>query len=161
MTDWTETVYGVYVPMQYDLRGDPWRMLVACMLLNRADGRQAKQALFDISDLSEDILLDLSVMSAYTRLESAFSVCGLQHQRAHRVIRFTIDWHRACKRVGSFPSSEDVAKMHGVGQYALDSYKMFVIGEYVDAPADHVLSAFVHSELFARFVRTGDIHEDT
>lgn len=155
--NWTGEVDGVYVPMQYDLRDDPWRMLVACMLMNRAGGLQAKRALADIEDLDEELIMHLGLKYTFTTLEAAFMPCGFQHQRAKRVLLFTVDWVRAVFREGGTPSVSAVAEMHGIGPYAIDSYKIFVMHEFVDAPADHVLSAFVHSELFARFAQHGHL----
>lgn len=160
--EWTEEVNGVHVPIQYDLRKDPWRMLVACMLMNRAGGHQAKEALerMDTIRLNENELLDWTVLTAFTQLEWVCAPCGFQRQRAKRIIQFTWDWHMAWGATKR-PAVEEVANMHGVGQYALDSYKIFVMGEFIDDPSDHVLKAFVHSELFPQFASSGTINEDT
>lgn len=158
--NWTGEVDGVYVPIQYDLRRDPWRMLVACMLMNRAGGHQAKEALERLETVKIDDmrLLDMSLLTAMTQLEWACAPCGFQRQRAKRIIQFTLDWHVACNEAEEEQlSAVTVATMHGVGQYALDSYKIFVLEEFVDAPSDHVLNAFVHSELFPRLALQGHI----
>jgi methyl-CpG-binding domain protein 4 len=131
--------------IQEAVRGDPWRILLVCVLLNRTHGREARPALWRILDrwptaeaLSRADPADLAAVIA--RL-------GFQNRRAATLIALST----AIAESGIPASVEDLP---GVGRYAADSYDIFVRGRFEREPEDKELRRYV------RWLRSGRAYHD-
>lgn len=135
--------------LQEIYKDDPWKMLCGCILLNLTTREQVdrvRDRLFELypgpeemADAEDKVLGDL-IMSL-----------GLWRRRAHTLKRFSAEFI-AAKRVtnrGTLTACE-VSKLYGVGKYAVDSYRIFVLGERlrITDVQDKVLRAYVQ-ERFA------------
>lgn len=102
-------------PLQLGMSGDPWRVMVASMLLQRAKRIQARPVL-------RELLRRWSSPAELTRadtseLESVLRPCGLHRQRA-----------RQMQRAASIFISEgweEVKDLPGVGAYTSDAVGLF------------------------------------
>jgi endonuclease III len=114
--------------LQDVLKDNPWRMLVGCILLNmttRTQVDKVRQQLFEnypgpghmaVADPDE--------------LGELLKPLGLFRRRAVTLKRFSQDW-LTVTQLGDrpFPTAWDVGQCYGIGKYATDSYRIFVLGE--------------------------------
>lgn len=109
----------------------PWRVLVCCALLNRTTGAQVRamfEAFFRACPTPAALLLaDDGV------LLPMLQPLGLYNRRLSLLRRLTRDY-----RDGKPPE-----ECHGVGQYALDAWAIFVEGRTDLEPADHMLKPYL------------------
>ena len=116
--------------IQEDL-DDPWRMLVANILLNRTRGDTVKGMLDDLFERWPDP----QAMSLATEAEIAAAIrtVGFQNRKARMLIRMSEDYLRR----------EPLSKTFGVGRYASDSWAIFVEGREDVEPEDRALRAYL------------------
>jgi methyl-CpG-binding domain protein 4 len=113
--------------------GDPWRLLVACVLQNKTPGPRAEAAYFAL-------VADYSTPEALARadvadLEERLRPLGLWRRRARVLVELsrrcvTRDW-------------SDPRELPGVGPYARDSYEIFVRGNLDVTPTDRFLRRYL------------------
>jgi methyl-CpG-binding domain protein 4 len=122
--------------LQEVYQDDPWRMLVGCILLNlttRAQVDRVREELFERWPYS------LALAEAITDdLAEVIRPLGLYRRRAVTLRRFSSDWYESERMPEPghvWPSVEQVSDMYGIGKYALDSYKIFVL-RWPMAPED-------------------------
>jgi len=60
---------------------------------------------------------------------------GFYNRRTKTLIRFSKEWKEK--------SWKSPIELHGIGQYALDSWKLFIENVLVENPSDHVLKDYV------------------
>lgn len=128
--------------IQLRYRDDPWKMLVACMLLNRTQRVQVDaviEDLFRVFPVPEALAAaDLDVVAGLIRS------LGFQYQRAQRLIRFSHAW--VVLKEPEIPP-EAMARLlealPGMGPYAVDSYKLFVLGTLSVQPTDKELKRWL------------------
>ena len=116
---------GTNMLLQETYQGNPWKMMICCILLNQTTSKQVKgilKELFthypDAIDMSEGHLNDIAEI---------VKPCGLQNKRALSLKTFSEQW---C----TFDSNTPIIKYYGIGGYAEDSWNIFVEGkidEYV------------------------------
>jgi hypothetical protein len=102
----------------------PWHLLVGCMMLNKTDRRQARpaiRALFDLAPIPEDLQ---NVRD--DQLLAILHPCGLANRRLIALRAMTADWL----------TGRAVKDLRYCGQYALDSYDIFVRHKHVALRAD-------------------------
>lgn len=120
--------------VQEYLRDYPWRIIVACMMLNRTSSRQVWPILprfFERwPDASEFIGANVDDVAKVVR------PLGLQNRRAKLLLCMSSEFLRAWPDV-------DVSGLPGVGKYVSDSYRMFVGGEVIDDAEDKELVKYV------------------
>jgi methyl-CpG-binding domain protein 4 len=109
----------------------PWRVLVCCALLNRTTGAQVRPMvgrLFALCPTPAALLVcpDRHLLPLLVPL-------GLYNRRLALLRRLTLDWAE-----GKPPQ-----QCHGVGQYALDAWALFVEGRTDVEPADHFLKPYL------------------
>lgn len=105
--------------IQESLRGDPWRMLVACVLLNLTSHRQVRPVLgplFEMHPTPESMSA-----SDPEAVADVIRVCGMQQRRAVGIRRMSQDF--VIWRDSGFDGP--VTELHGVGPYAADSWAIF------------------------------------
>ncbi|KAL3131721.1 hypothetical protein ABBQ38_007443 [Trebouxia sp. C0009 RCD-2024] len=119
--------YGLIEEMLYE---DPWKLLVACMLLNVTSGLQVRKVIWRLfaiwptaeaaAGTSDDTLVIV---------EKLIQPLGLFRKRTMAIKKFSqeylaIEWL-------------DPIELHGIGQYASDAYFMFCRGNWQDVqPTD-------------------------
>lgn len=125
--------------IQLRFRYEPWKLLVACILLNRTTRRQVDKVIDSLfldyptpghlADAREDDLRDL------------LYPLGMSRTRARRLIEFADDWLALVDMwEGTTPDGlTELSALTGVGDYALDSYRMFVLCDYRVSPTDKEL----------------------
>ncbi|KAL3163173.1 hypothetical protein ABBQ32_009581 [Trebouxia sp. C0010 RCD-2024] len=127
--------YGLIEEMLYE---DPWKLLVACMLLNVTSGLQVRKVIWRLfaiwptaeaaAGASDDTLVIV---------EKLIQPLGLFRKRTMAIKKFsqqylTIEWL-------------DPIELHGIGQYASDAYFMFCRGNWQDVqPTDKDLLKYQH-----------------
>lgn len=137
---WVTRLGGAIVKTVEDTRllqeiyaSDPWKLLVCCILLNQTSRRQV------------DKLLDDGFFNAY-RYPSVLALAdagelsfhlrslGFQNTRARRLIEMSREWsevlHESRRAGYRWPKAETVAAMPGVGDYAEESYRFFVLRDF-------------------------------
>jgi len=123
-----------YCLIQEELRGNPWRLLVACMMLNQTSIKQVRPIIWDFfvrwPTASAAASADVDEMADFIR------TLGLQNRRAALIVKMSA-------ALCSWDGSGDVRSLPGVGRYASDSYRMFVSGDLVEDVADKELRRYV------------------
>lgn len=113
--------------LQERYREDPWKMLVCCMLLNQTTRRQVDGVLDELFERWPD-----SVAMAHAdpkELENVLRPLGLWRVRVGRIRNFSRQWHDYVVTRDELPPWPILVTMPGVGSYAVDSYRLFVLGE--------------------------------
>lgn len=120
--------------IQEDFRGNPWRLLVACMMLNQTSMRQVRPVLWSFFSVwpgpEEASRADQASMAEMLRS------LGLQNRRSRLLIRMS-------EAFLAWDPSSDVSTLPGLGKYAADSYNMFVRGTLVPTVEDKELRKYV------------------
>lgn len=119
--------------LQEELCDDAWKMLVACVLLNRTSFKQVRPVI-------KDLFTKYPTPESMSRADQAelalmLAKLGFQNRRARTLIRFSDEYARV--------SWVDLAELYGIGKYAVDSYDMFVMGRVAETvPNDKKLLAY-------------------
>ncbi|EIN09422.1 DNA glycosylase [Punctularia strigosozonata HHB-11173 SS5] len=108
---------------------DPWKVLIATMLLNKTAGRTAIPIFWKILDRwpSPQALSNADV----TELTHMIKTLGLQSMRAKRLIQLSEMYLAAppdpsiLHKSRNYPVATPVSHLPGSGRYALDSYRIF------------------------------------
>lgn len=114
--------------LQEKYKEDPWRVLVACILLNLTSRQQ----------------VDLVIDRLFYRWPTPGAMWRADQEEVQALIRPLGLWRRRSKTLkkmsrefilaklrtnhGTLPE-EEVKNLPGVGPYALDSYRIFVLGD--------------------------------
>jgi endonuclease III len=120
-------------PFQDDLRGEPFWMLAACVLVNRTRWRgSAEVALAAIrrrwptpEELAEADPDDVG---------QVIRTLGLHRARSRNLVRMAAAWR---------DGERDPARLPGCGPYAADSHAIFVEGRRDVEPTDRALRAYL------------------
>ncbi len=68
-------------------------------------------------------------------LEETIKTLGMQKKRTQTLKRMSAQFHSA--------QWKDVNELHGVGKYASDAYRIFILGDWQNVqPKDHALNAY-------------------
>lgn len=123
------------LPTVQEIHRDPWRMLVACCLLNRTRGDQARPVLVSLFERypTPEAMAAARPCDLARRLRRV----GLHRQRARTLRALSSSWA---------DGERDLAKLPGVGRYALDSWAIFQEGRRDVEPDDRVLRAYLAGE---------------
>jgi endonuclease III len=115
---------------QEDLRGDPWKMLVCCILTNRTRGGKSRKVFLDlIQRYPGPVALSNALVP---EVQEIIKPLGFFRRRAITLVAFSRAWVYSKSRIEDLP---------GIGKYAVDSYKIFVQGNLDVAPTDRELKA--------------------
>ena len=125
--------------LQLRYRSEPWKLLVACALLNRTTRRQ-------VDGVVDALFLDYPTPEAmaharHSDLCDLLRPLGMYRQRAERLRRLSDDWMALLFMwEGTTPDGlVELSALTGVGAYALDSYRMFVLDDLTVRPSDKEL----------------------
>jgi len=130
--------------LQEQLAATPWRMLVACLLLNRTRGTQVRRVVWALLRAWGGPGGLVGVSDAW--LEAILRPLGLWRRRACLLRRFD----------RALAEGVPLGNLPGVGAYARDSLRIFVDGDIDVEPTDGLLAAYVR---WRRDGHTGDAGE--
>lgn len=128
---------GTWVPpvspyglIQEKLYKDPWKLLVACMLLNKTAGQQMHKVIWNLFDFVGSP--EAAVAARTEDIANMIHSLGLHKKRANMIQRFSVEYMR--------DDWADVSELHGIGKYASDAYTIFCEGRWREViPNDHML----------------------
>lgn len=129
----TPRTLSPYMLIQEFLRDEPWKLLVACILLNQTRARQVHSIINDLFERYPDP----HVMAEADEIELAAILrpTGFHNTKAKRIKRMSAAY------IGSlWTKPEDLPS---VGKYAADSFKIFCSGYIVDDVLDKELKNYV------------------
>lgn len=125
------------------LASDPWQLMVTCFLLNKT-GRECVDrllAMFFRRWPTPESMMEEDPES--TEIGDMLGPLGLQRRRSHMLVRFSREYFEAVLDLGSPLPAQRLKRLHGVGRYALDAYRIFVRGEVSSVtPTDIYLGWF-------------------
>jgi len=126
--------------IQEDLTGDPWRVLVACVLLNRTDGPKVKGvvgALFGAYPGAEAMAEASAAPGG--RLCALLQPLGMHLKRARTLVAMSA----AYLDVPGGWDGDDPKQLPGCGKYAADAFTIFCKGQWRDVRVeDHMLAKY-------------------
>jgi hypothetical protein len=115
-----------------------WRMIVGCMMLNQTGRSQVDRvwpAFFRRFPRAQSCIFSGSLY--FSEAYAILHPLGFGTRRTQRVHEFSCWWHY--DRVIGF----DIRDAPGVGQYAEDSWRIFVLGERTIEPDDKELRRYL------------------
>jgi methyl-CpG-binding domain protein 4 len=117
------------VLLQECLYEDPWRVLVACVLLNKTSAAAVRGVVFQLFDLCPTAAVCVATpVEAIARLTNPLGL----HRRAAHIKRMSEQYV-----AGGW---SDVGELCGCGQYARDAFHFFCSGKWRDVqPRDKEL----------------------
>jgi len=119
--------------IQEDYIDDPWKMMVACILLNRTTGTQVKKVLPLLFERYPSARV--MAMADIQQLTILISGLGLENIRALRLKAMSALW-------GTRP----LTQLPGIGRYAIDSYVIFIEGRTDIQPSDKMLQKYLDTK---------------
>ena len=130
------------IPMRDDLMvqqqvASKWQHMVGVICLNQTGRKKVKKILpkFFYKFPTPEILLE----SDRDNIASMIKELGLHNVRAQRIWRMSEDYLRW--------DGDDATKLHGIGKYGSDSYRIFYKNEIPDMIEDKELKRYVREEL--------------
>jgi hypothetical protein len=131
-----------YNTRQEEYREDPWKMLMVCFMLNQTSHKQVDQVRHDFFNRFPNA--QTLCEAEESEIAGYIKTLGFYNRRAKSWKQFSCQWIDLSNRYpkGEFPI-EEIAKLKGVGKYALDSWKVFQLFEYDTQVEDHVLNWYV------------------
>jgi len=112
---------------------NPWKSMVCCILLNRTKRAQVDRVREELFRTYNDAL-DMADADLET-LAKILQPLGFQNKRAKTLIKFSEDWVSK--------DWTDPRDLHGIGQYAADSYDIFYNNKLDINPNDGVLVKYL------------------
>tara|TARA_R110001583_G_scaffold70668_2_gene199757 strand:+ start:344 stop:721 length:378 start_codon:yes stop_codon:yes gene_type:complete len=112
-----------------------WKMMVCCILLNQTNNKQVSKV---INDLFKKYPND-TVMGHSDKKEIAelLKPLGLYNRRAKALVKFSVDFKtKQWKRISD---------CYGIGQYAQDSWDIFIENKLDIKPTDKKLKLYLNS----------------
>ena len=122
-----------YLLCQEIYLNNPWRILVCCILLNKTNGRNVHKIRAELFERWPD---PESMMKAdFDELSEFLRPLGFYRRRAMILRKFSLQW--------LYRKYTDVRELMGIGQYARDSYSIFVEDNIDVDPSDKVLRKYL------------------
>lgn len=120
--------------IQEDYPGDGWKMVVCCILLNQTTNQQVRKVLPDLFSLIQnpEICSSLDPSSISQIIRST----GFSNVKARRIVEMSKKWSLGFS---------DPRDLPGVGSYAYDSWRIFILGERDIEVGDKKLKYFLDS----------------
>lgn len=118
--------------IQEELRDQPWRLLIACVMLNLTNIKQVRPIITQFFELYPDP--ESCAAADPTILADLIRPLGLYNRRAKTMIKLSQHFHTKWTHVDDLP---------GVGKYASDSYRIFVEGKMDVTPTDSKLKKYL------------------
>ena len=109
--------YGL---LEEDLYQDPWKLLIACMLLNKTSGKQVRSVIWNFFKLCPNP--ESAIETEISEIEKLIQPLGLFRKRAVALKRFSEEYMK--------DDWQDPSELYGIGKYASDAYKIFCLGKW-------------------------------
>lgn len=120
--------------IQERLCGEPYKLLIGCMLCNLTKGSKALPVIKRL--FASYPTVEAIANSNQNDLVQILTPLGFQNRRASALIKFSRAWIRA--------TAEDYLEdLPGVGKYAVDSYRLFIHGDWSITPEDKELISYM------------------
>lgn len=126
--------YGL---IQEELRDEPWRMLIACIMLNLTNIKQVRPIITEFFERYPDA--ESAASAEPLEMAEVIRTLGLYNRRVKNIIEFSYAWAFGGHEI----DSTTIEKLPGIGRYAGDSYKIFVEGSLGVEPTDRKLKKYV------------------
>lgn len=113
--------------------GDPWKIMITCILLNQTTNRQVRPVItqffkaFPAPDLIKE--------SDSPKIAEILKPTGFQNVKASRIIKFSHEWISGERDPKNFP---------GIGPYGRDAWKIFIEGRTDFNPCDKKLQLYLN-----------------
>lgn len=128
-----EAPVSPYGLLEEELFTDPWKLLVACMLLNKTTGGQVRKVIWDLFALCPTPAA--AAVADPAAIEGIIKPLGLFRKRAVMVQRMSDEYVNK--------EWKDPSELHGIGQYAADAYYIFCRGLWKEVePQDKDLKRY-------------------
>lgn len=134
--------------LQEDLEGDPWKILVCCVMLNCTTRKQMEPVMWEFFQKwpGPKELVSANQCEVAEQIKSL----GFKNRRTERLVRMSREFIalvEECRTPGSqkatksptgeiVPSGGAIRELHGVGEYAARAYEMFCLGHAGDKMPD-------------------------
>ena len=115
------------------LYADPWRLLVACIFLNKTTAKVAVPIMDTF--FSRWGSPEAASVACETELCELLKPMGLQRKRAQMLIRFSQEY------LG--PWTSPARDLHGIGKYGEDAWRLFCCGDLDVQPTDKELLRYL------------------
>lgn len=123
--------YGL---LEEELYMDPWKLLVACMLLNKTSAMQVRKVIWELFKLCPTPAKAISVGTA--EIQAIIQPLGLFRKRALAIQRLSEDY--------LYKEWSSPVELYGIGKYASDAYQIFCRGLWKSVdPEDKDLCRYV------------------
>lgn len=121
-------------------RNDKWRMLVACMMLNQSRGQEVKKAMrtFFAGFPDPQTVRRAGALKTHN-METILKPTGLAKRKVEMIRKFSEFWLEQ----GVPESAFDVANYPGCGDYAVESYRLFIDRDDTFAPKDKEVKRYL------------------
>jgi len=120
-----------YSLLQEELWRFPWRVMIACIMLNLTSYKQVRNVIWDFFEEYPGALC--AAEANPSELAEMLRPLGLYNRRAATIIKFS-------KQYSGGLAIEDC---HGIGKYALDSYTIFCLRSLDVEPTDSKLIMYM------------------
>jgi methyl-CpG-binding domain protein 4 len=129
----TPVVLSPYVLLQELLRDEPWKLLVACIMLNQTTAVAVKKVIWSFFDRWPDA--ESCAKADSNDIRDMLKFLGMQNRRTKYIQSLSL----------AFSGNDygSVLDLPGVGKYAHDSYRMFVEGFLVEDVKDKELKNYL------------------
>lgn len=124
----------VLILIQERYKGEPWKLLVGCILCNLTKGSEALKVLDKLFKAYPTP--ELLSRAQHEDLVAILRPLGFQNRRASTLIKFAHSWSIASQ-------DEYLEDLPGVGKYAVDSYRLFVHDDWTIQPTDKELISYI------------------
>ncbi|KAI3429502.1 hypothetical protein D9Q98_005591 [Chlorella vulgaris] len=122
--------YGL---LEEELFDDPWKLLVACMLLNKTSSMAVRRVIWELFALCPTPAAAIS--ADQQQLQALIQPLGLFRKRAAAIQQLSQDY--------LYKQWREPTELFGIGKYAADAYHMFCRGRWRDvAPDDKDLKRY-------------------
>jgi endonuclease III len=101
--------------IQEDYIGNPWKMMVCCILLNQTNNRQVRPILSSLFELIPNPIS--AIRCDEQNLAAVIKTTGFQNIKAKRIRLLSQKW------IDGF---SDPCELPGIGKYGRDSWKIFI-----------------------------------
>lgn len=125
-----------YNLLQEVYREDVWKMMVCCMLLNQTTRRQVDAVRHNFFSRWPNARKAMNADP--TEMAHVIRSLGFSNRRTESIIRMSREFMEK-------PWKKPI-ELYGLGQYAQDSFDIFVRRAHVGAPSDKFLSKYVKWE---------------
>lgn len=118
--------------IQEELRDDPWKLLIACVMLNLTNIKQVRPIILKFFALYPTA--QACAKGEQALIADVIRPLGLYNRRAKTMIKLSQQFLDKWDNVDDLP---------GVGKYAADSYRIFVEGKMDVRPSDSKLLKYL------------------